>query len=56
MLAKVMTKNGTHAPALLNTKKEVAMKATIMPTMEIKSVINPNTNFEGNDWKKSSSM
>jgi hypothetical protein len=51
-----MTTTEAHALALLYIKKQVAVKATIMPAMEMKSVASPNTNFEGNDLKKSSSV
>jgi propanediol dehydratase large subunit len=51
-----MTTTGAHGLALVYTKKKVALKATIMPAMEMKSVASPIINFEGNDFKKSSSV
>jgi hypothetical protein len=53
---EVITTTEAHALALVYTKKKVAPKVTIMPAMEMKSVASPNINFEGNDFKKSSSV
>jgi hypothetical protein len=54
MLAKAITTTGAHALALSYTKTQVALKAIIIiPTIEMKSVASPNTNFKGNDLKKS---
>lgn len=38
------------------TKKQVALKATTMPAIEVKSVVSPNTNLPGNDSRKSFSV
>ena len=51
--AKVIITKGNHAISLLKTTKQVALKATNMPTIEMKSVVSPNTNFNGNDQRKS---
>ena len=32
------------------------MKATTMPTIKMKSVVSPNTNFDGNDTRRSISV
>nr|POF15840.1 hypothetical protein CFP56_35276 [Quercus suber] len=35
---------------------KVALKAATMPAIEMKSVVSPNTNFDGNDTRKSISV
>ena len=50
--AKKIITNGSHAISLSNTKKQVALKATSMATIEMKSAVSPNTNFNGNDLRK----
>ena len=47
---------GINVISLVKTKKQVALKATTMPAIEVKSVVSPNTNFDGNDTRKSISV
>ena len=48
--------SGINVILLVKTKKHVALKATTMPAIEVKSVVSPNTNFDGNDTRKSISV
>ena len=43
---------GINVISLVKTKKQVALKAITMPAVEVKSVVSPNTNFDGNDTRK----
>jgi hypothetical protein len=56
ILAEVIKTTGVHALAFLYTKKQIALKATIIPAIEIKSAASPKTNLAGNDMRKSSSV
>ena len=47
---------GINVISLVKTKKQVALKAITMPAVEVKSVVSPNTNFDGNDTRKSISV
>ena len=47
---------GINVISLEKTKKQVALKATTMPAIEVKNVVSPNTNFDGNDTRKSISV
>ena len=47
---------GSGAISLLKAKRLVVLKATSMPAIETKSVASPNTNFNGNDTRKSISV
>ena len=55
-LAKAIITIGSDAISLLKTKQQVALKATSMPAIEIKSALTPNSNFAGNDTRKSISV
>ena len=44
---------GINVISLVKTKRQVALKATTMPAIEVKSVVSPKTNFDGNDTRKS---
>jgi len=52
----MITTYQVHALAFVYNKNKVAVKATIMPAMAMKSVASPDSNFVGNDFKKSSSV
>ena len=55
-ITKAIISIGGHDISLLTTKKQVALKATTTPTIEMKSAVSPHTNFDGNDTRKSIGM
>ena len=51
-ITKAIISIGGHDISHLTTKKQVALKATTTPSIEMKSAVSPHTNFDGNDtWK-----
>ena len=54
--AKTIITIGSHLSSLFKTRKQVALKTTTMPTIEMISVMTPNTHFTGNDTRKSNSV
>ena len=53
---KAIITTGSRRVSLLKIKKQVALKATTMPAMEMKSVVSPNTYFADKDTRKSISV